>query len=95
MPGGGCSAKRYIPLLGWQCETPTLTGTTFPNPYPYWHKIWDPTLSGTLLANPTLCGTEIGQNGTLDILAYMYCRPWEYPPGIYGSSATSNEPRSQ
>ncbi len=28
------------------------------------------TLVGTLLVNPTLCGSEIGQNGTLAVLAY-------------------------
>ena len=38
------------------------------------------TISGTLLDNRTLCGTEIGQNGTLDILAYAYCPQWECPP---------------
>ena len=35
-----------------------------------------------LLENPTLCGTEIGQNGTLPVLAYMYCRQWECPPPV-------------
>ena len=35
------------------------------------------TLSGILLENPTLCGTEVGQNGTLAILAYVHCRHWE------------------
>ncbi len=89
--GGGCSAKKYIPLLGWQRKTPTLSGTNFAKPYPYWHKIWteihtltgtkNPNLSGTLLENPTLCGNGIGQNGTLAVLAYAYCRQWEYPPG--------------
>ena len=51
--------------------------------YPLWHTfgVQDPTLSGTLLETPTLCGTEIGQNGTLAVLAYAYCRQWEYPPG--------------
>ena len=29
---------------------------------------------------PTLCGTEIGQNGTLAVLAYAYYRQWECPP---------------
>ncbi len=43
------------------------------NPYPHWHKICE---------NPTLCGTEVGQNGTLAVLAYAYCRQWECPPGI-------------
>ena len=33
-----------------------------------------PTLSGTLLENPTLCGTEISQKGIHAILAYAYCR---------------------
>ena len=45
------------------------------NPYPYWHKICE------TLENPTLwVGTEIGQNGILAILAYAYCRQWEWPP---------------
>ena len=30
--------------------------------------------------NPTLCGAEIGQNGTLAVLANAYCRQWECPP---------------
>ena len=52
------------------------------NPYPFWHKsgVQNPTLNGTLLKNPTLCGTEIGQNGTLAVLAYEYCCQWECPP---------------
>ncbi len=47
--GGGCSAKKYIPLLGRQRETPTLSGTKFAKSYPYWHKIWAQihTLTGT------------------------------------------------
>ena len=50
-------------------------------PYPFWHTfgVQNPTLSGTLLENPTLCGTEIGQNG---VLAYAHCRQWECPPGL-------------
>ncbi len=50
-------------------------------PYPLWHT-FDPqnrTLSGTLPENPTLSATEIGQNGTLAVLAYAYCRQWECP----------------
>ncbi len=39
-----------------------------------------PVLSGTLLENPTLCGTEISQNGTLAVRAYAYCHQWECPP---------------
>ncbi len=52
------------------------------NPYPFWHTfgIQNPTLSGTLIKTPTLYGTEVGQNGTLAILAYVYCRQWECPP---------------
>ncbi len=38
------------------------------------------THSKPLLENPTLCGIEIGQNGTLVILAYAHCRQWECPP---------------
>ncbi len=51
-------------------------------PYPLWHTfgVQDSTLSGTLLENPTLCGTEIGQNGTLAVLAYVYRHQWEHPP---------------
>ncbi len=37
--GGGWSPRKWIPLLGWHCETPTLTGTKFAKPYPYWYKI--------------------------------------------------------
>ncbi len=50
-------------------------------PYPFWHTfgVQNSTLSGTLLENPTLCGTEVGQYGTLAILAYVYCRQWECP----------------
>ncbi len=66
--GGGCSAKEYIPQLGRQRETPSLSG----QPYPYRHKVWT--------HKPTLCGTEFGQNGTLAVLAYAYWRQWEYPP---------------
>ncbi len=53
-------------------------------------KMYTPAKDGTAkplpslaqnLRNPTLCGTEIGQNGTLAILAYAYCRQWECPPG--------------
>ena len=49
-------------------------------PYPSWHTlvVQNPTLSGTLLENLTLCGTEVGQNGTLPVLAYVYCRQWSY-----------------
>ncbi len=52
-------------------------------PDPLWHTfgVQNPTFSGTLLENPTLCGTEFDQNGTLAVLAYAYCRLWEYPPG--------------
>ncbi len=34
---------------------------------PLWHTfdVQNPTLSGTLLENPTLCGSEINQNGIL------------------------------
>ncbi len=34
-------------------------------PYPIWHRfgVQNPTLSGTLLENPILCGTGIGQKG--------------------------------
>ncbi len=39
-----------------------------------------PTLSATFLENPTLCGTEVGQNGTLAVLVYVDCRQWESPP---------------
>ena len=51
-------------------------------PYPLWHTfdVQNPTLTGTLLENPTLSGTEICQNGTLAFLAYTYCRQWECPP---------------
>ena len=52
----------------------------------FWHKhfqnhtlsgtllvVKTPTLSGTLLENPTLSGTEMCQKGTLAVLAYAYC----------------------
>ena len=53
------------------------------NPYPHWHKICK------TLENLTLCGTEVGQNGTLAVLAYVYYRQWECPPGhiIWGADA--------
>ncbi len=34
----GRSPGKCIPLLGRHRETPTLTGTKFSKPYPYWHK---------------------------------------------------------
>ena len=65
------------------CTLPrTTTGKSFSEkPNPFWHTfgVQNPTLSGTLLENPTLCGTEIGQNGTLAILAYVYGHQWECP----------------
>ncbi len=57
--------------------------TVLRNPYPHWHKICENhTLSGILIENPTLCGTEIGQNGTLAVLAYAHFRQWECPPRV-------------
>ncbi len=56
---------------------------TFTYPFcQFWHTfgVQNPTLSGTLVENPTLCGNEVGQNGTLAVLAYAYCRQWECPP---------------
>ncbi len=46
--------------------------------------VQNPNLSGILhvLENPTLCGTEIGQNGTLAVLAYAYCHQWECLPRV-------------
>ncbi len=32
------SAKKYVPRLGGHCEPPTLIGTKFQKPYPYWQK---------------------------------------------------------
>ncbi len=45
----GWSPGKCIPLLGRHWKTPTLTGTKFVEPYPYWHKIWAQihTLTGT------------------------------------------------
>ncbi len=62
--GGGSLEKEnvYPCLLGRQHETPTLTGTKFAKPYPYWHKIWAQiqTLAGTHPQKKgTLCGTTI------------------------------------
>ena len=59
--GGGCSAKKYIPMLGQQRKAPTISGMKFALPLPSLAHIWfqNPTLSGTFLENPTLCGTEI------------------------------------
>ncbi len=37
---GGCSPGKCIPLLGWHCQTPTISGTRFAKPYPYWHINW-------------------------------------------------------
>ncbi len=36
-----------------------------------------PTLSGTLLENPTLSGTEMCQKETLPVLVYAYCSQLE------------------
>ncbi len=46
------------------------------SPYPLWHTfgVQNPTLPDTLLENPTLCGTEIGQNGPLAVLATISSR---------------------
>ncbi len=46
---------RHIPLGGahlenvYPCKTPTLSGTKYEKPYPYWHKFWAQihTLTGT------------------------------------------------
>ncbi len=43
-PKGWCSLGKCIPLLGWHCKTPTLSGTKFAEPHPYWHKIKNPTV---------------------------------------------------
>ncbi len=59
MSVGAAWTKNYIPLLGWQRETPSPSGTKFTKPYP-----------------------EIGQNGTLAVLAYVYSHQWEYPPPL-------------
>ena len=53
--------------------------------------VQNPTLSDTLLENPTLCGTEVGQNGTLAILAYAYCHQWEFPPLLLTPSPVLTE----
>ncbi len=63
------------PIL-WNFLHSTLSlGTTTGKTIPFLAHNWcsNPTLSGTLLEYPTLCGTEVGQNGTLAILAYVYC----------------------
>ncbi len=54
IPLGGILTWKMYTLLGWHRETPTLSGTKFRIP---------------LVENPILCGTEIGQNGTLAVLA--------------------------
>ncbi len=63
---GKFSAIFAILPFSWhnQCKNHTLW---------LWHTfgVQNPTLNGTLLENSTLCGTEIGQNGTLAVLAYM------------------------
>ena len=77
--GGGQNPYPYWHKI---CETlPLLAQNLDPNPYPF-NLVFN-TLSGTLLENPTLCGTEVGHNGTLAVLAYMYCHQWECPPGGY------------
>ncbi len=55
--------------VAWKMYTPARTAPR--NPYPHWRK------------NPTLCGTEVVQNGTLAVLAYVYCRQWECPRAMY------------
>ncbi len=85
-------AKPYPNWHQIWTEIHTLTGTNpqkgvpfvaqpLEKPYPFWHTfgVQNPTLSGTLLENRTLCGTEVGQNGTLSVLAYMFCPQWECP----------------
>ena len=49
--GGGRQPRNCIPLLGRQRETPTLSGTNCPRPYPQQNKIWSEihTLPGTNL----------------------------------------------
>ena len=55
-------------------------------PYPLWHTfcVQNPTLSGTLLENTTLCGTGLDQNGTLAVLAFTYSCQWVCPPSVGG-----------
>ncbi len=61
--GGEC-----IPLLGRHRETPTLTGTKYVKPYPYWHKIWAQihTLTGT---NPQKMQLDVGVSLPANIMA--------------------------
>ncbi len=79
-PGGlqrnsDLSMHYFWPALpGGHSENVTPARTVLGNPYPYWHKI------GKTLENPTLCGTENSQKGTLPVLAYGYWRQWEWPP---------------
>ena len=75
-PEGGWSLGKCKPLLGRQHETPTHSSTQIgpksipllaqihKKGYPLWHTfgVQNPTPSGTLLENPTLCGTEISEN---------------------------------
>ena len=73
---GTAHCQRQVAFLKF-CTLPgttsALPGTTSAKAIPSVAHIWcsrHPTLSGTLVENPTLCGTEIGQNGTLAVLAY-------------------------
>ena len=63
------SNQRQVASLTFYTVLGTTTRHTF--------GVQNPTLRGTLLGNPTLCGTEVGLNGTLAVLAYMLCRQWE------------------
>ncbi len=75
-------APKIRPILSNFWHSTLSLAQQLEKPYPFWHTfaVQNPILSGTLLENPTLCGTEVGQNGTLAVLAYAYCRQWECPP---------------
>ena len=77
---GGLSLGKCIPLLVWHCKTPTLTGTKFAKPYPYWYKIWAQihTLTGTNLQRgfPVLCHNYNCWN-------YNNCWCWRIAPQIW------------
>ncbi len=63
--GGVLTQKMYTPARTSPRNLPSLA-----------QNLQNPTLSGTLLETPTLCGTGIGQNGTLATLF-----PWDREGG--------------
>ncbi len=60
---GGWSPGKCIPLPGRHRKTPTLTGTEFTKPYPYWQRFGPESipLLAQIHKKDTLCGTTIAE----------------------------------